>query len=372
MQDTNIPFGERDGMLLRAFEVENGLACNCVCPGCRKPLNAANGGQKVIPHFRHAQSEDCISGYKDGVRRAAVALIAEQRRLMLPGYSRQVTAMTTSGHTLLRDVTFQPTAITVEAVERFVDLGEVVAHAALTAFGRQLLVRIKVSARAEYERCQRLARIFSSSVEIDLSGLSLEQINDPVMFEWAVLSDPNTRSWIRSLRGEMLEQRAAKDLAVEVIAHNAQWEQERSRLQAIENERREKQEAEASARAIALAAHRKAQLAAAETQRVAGIPTKDDREERQRREELIVGQTLRASQEWGGKAVECSACYILSPPGTQFCLYCANETSTMSLIFVPSDVMTTIHFRMRSSAKPDRSLRMAPTLLVQPEPFTMD
>ncbi|WP_455232467.1 hypothetical protein [Geopseudomonas aromaticivorans] len=280
--------------------------------------------------------------------------------------------MTTSGHTLLRNVTFQPTAITAEAVERFVDLGEVVAHAVLTALGRQLLVRIKVSARAEYERYQRLARIAGSSVEVDLSGLSLEQINDPAVFERAVLSDPDTRSWIRSLRGEMLEQRAAKDLAAEVVAHDAQWEQEQGRLQAIENERREKQEAEASARAIALAAHRKAQLAAAEAQRVIGIPAKDERGARQRREELIVGQTLRASQEWGGRAVECSACYILSPPGTQFCLYCANENSTISLIFVPADVMTTIQSRMRSSAKPDRSLRMVPTLLVQPEPFTMD
>ena len=76
MQGTKIPFGERDGMLLRAFEVANGLACDCICPGCRRPLNAANGGLKVIPHFRHAQAEDCVRGYKEGVRRAAVALIA--------------------------------------------------------------------------------------------------------------------------------------------------------------------------------------------------------------------------------------------------------------------------------------------------------
>ncbi len=44
MQETKIPFGEHDGVLLRAFEVANALACNVVCPGCRRPLNAANGG----------------------------------------------------------------------------------------------------------------------------------------------------------------------------------------------------------------------------------------------------------------------------------------------------------------------------------------
>jgi len=65
MQDAKIPFGERDGTLFRASEVENGLACGCICPGCRKPLNAANGGLKVIPHFRHVQSEDCVKNYAD-------------------------------------------------------------------------------------------------------------------------------------------------------------------------------------------------------------------------------------------------------------------------------------------------------------------
>ncbi|MCY1358024.1 hypothetical protein D9M69_445410 [compost metagenome] len=372
MRVIKIPFGERGGVLFRALDVENGLACGCICPGCRKPLNAANRGQKVVPHFRHAQAENCVRGYKDGVRRAAVALIADQRGLTLPAFSRQVSATTTSGHTLSRDITFQPTKVTGDAVERFVDLGDVVAHAVLTASGRQLLVRIKVSSRAEHERYQRLASIAVSSVEIDLSGLSLEQINDPPTFERAVLSDPNTRSWIRSLRGEMLAQRATEDLAADVAAYNVKWEQERARLQAIEDARRVEQEAKAAAHTSALAAHRQAQLAAAEAQRVAGIPAKDDRGARQRREELIVDQTLRAAREWGGRAVECSACCLLSPPGSQFCLYCASEASTMTRTVVPTDVAATMHLRMRSSAKPDRSLRMAPTLLVQPDPFTRD
>ncbi|HBN9632409.1 TPA: hypothetical protein L4Q87_000398 [Pseudomonas aeruginosa] len=372
MREAKIPFGERDGVLLRAFEVANGLACDCVCPGCRKPLNAANRGQKVIPHFRHAQAEDCVRGYKDGVRRAAVALIVAQQRLTLPAFSRQISATTISGHTLLRDVTFQPAAITADAVERFVDLGEVMAHAVITAGGRQLIVRIKVSPRAEHERYQRLAHIAASSIEIDLSGLSLEQINDPATFERAVLSDPSTKSWIRSLRGEMLAQRAAKDLATDVVACNGQWEQERGRLQAIEDARRVEQEAKVTTHANALAAHREVQLAVAAAQRDADIPAKDGRSARQRREDLIVDQTLRAAQEWGGQAVECSACCLLSQPGAQFCLYCASESSTMSRILVPADVAATIHLRMRCSAKPERSLRLAPTLLVQPAPFTRD
>ncbi|WAG76519.1 hypothetical protein LMK08_14095 [Metapseudomonas furukawaii] len=363
MREIKIPFGERDGALFRAFEVENGLACGCICPGCRKPLNAANRGQKIVPHFRHAQAENCVRGYRDGVRRAAVALIADQRGLTLPALSRQVSATTASGHTLSRDITFQAARVTGDAVERFVDLGDVVAHAVLTASGRQLLVRVKVSPRTEYERYQRLACIAASSVEVDLSGLSLEQINDPVTFERAVLIDPNTKSWIRSLRGEMLAQRAAEELAADVVAYNAEWGQEQARLQAIEGARRVEQEAMVTAHHRALTAHRHAQLVAADAQRLAGIPAQDDRSTRQRREDLIVGQTLRAAREWGGQAVECSACCLLNPPGSQFCLYCSSDASTMSRIVVPADDVAPSYFKTLGALTGSATAAMARSAL---------
>ncbi|WP_236186033.1 competence protein CoiA [Pseudomonas juntendi] len=369
MQGTKIPFGERQGMLFRAFEVENGLACGCICPGCHKPLNAANGGQKVIPHFRHVHSENCVSGFKDGVRRAAVALIAAQRSLTLPSFHRQISAMTGSGRILSREVSIPETSVAAETVERFVDLGDVTAHAILTTGNHQLFVRIKVFSRSEKKRYERLSNIEASSVEIDLSELDLGQINDPLTFERAVLFDPTTRSWIRSLRGEMRIKRAEAELATEVARCNDQWELEQAPLRVIEDAKRVEQEAKVAEHKAALAAHRQIQSETAEAQRAAGILERDELPALKRREELIVNQTLRAAREWGGKAVECCSCWLLSPPGNQFCLYCDSETST-SPIQLPKDIAITINNRMRSSAKPDQSLQKAPTLLVQPDPFT--
>lgn len=51
-----IPLGERDGIMLRAYEVEDGLRCGCICPACHRPLVAANQGEKRVPYFRHADS----------------------------------------------------------------------------------------------------------------------------------------------------------------------------------------------------------------------------------------------------------------------------------------------------------------------------
>lgn len=153
----------------------------------------------------------------------------------------------------------------------------------------------------------------------------MDQINDPATFKRAVLSDPTTRSWIRSLRGEMLIKRADVELAAEVARCNDQWEREQAPLQAIEEAKRVAQEVMVAEHAAALAAHRQTQSEIAEAQRTARILAKDEPPDLKRREELIVNQTLRAAREWGGQAVECSACWLLSPPGNQFCLFCASE-----------------------------------------------
>lgn len=297
----------------------------------------------------------------EGVRRAAVALIATQQHLTLPAYYHQISNITDSGHTLRCDVAFLSEVIIADSVARFVDFEEVRAHAVVTKAERQLLVWIKVSSRTQHERHQRLASIGALAIEIDLSRLTLEQINEPATFEYAVLSNPDNRSWIRSLRGERLGERAAEKMAAEVATDNARWEQERARQRAIEEARRAEHEAKVVAAAQALAAQRKQQLAAVEAQRIM------DRDACLQRSELIVGQVLRAACEWGGNAVECSTCYLLSPPDTQSCPYCASNASSMPPFTVSAEYAATIHHRMRSSPKPNRSVQAAPILRTQPE-----
>jgi hypothetical protein len=366
MQETKIPFGERDGILYRALEVENGHACGCYCPGCGEPLNAANGGLKVIPHFRHVASVDCVSGYKEGVRRAAVALIAAQKRLALPDYSKRITASTDLGIPLHRDLAFPVAEAEAETVERFVDLGGVIAHAVLTNGNRRLLVRIRVTSRAESKRRELLKVIDASSIEIDLSGLSLAQINDPVSFQHAVLKDHFTRSWIRSLRAEMRSKLLEGELALEVARCNLQWKEEQKRLQEVESSVRADQEAREADHAAALLAHRQAQAEAAEAQRIAEADgVENDPSDLQRRKELIVNQWLRAAREWGFKAAQCDTCWLLSPPGTEFCPFCASDKRTMPEV-VPQDIESTYHHRIRCSIRAENSLRDAPMLVVQP------
>ncbi|WP_248800600.1 hypothetical protein [Pseudomonas sp. MWU13-2105] len=360
-----IPFGERDGVMYRAFEVENGLACGCVCPACHRPLNAANQGKIVSPYFRHVQWEDCLWGHKEGVRRAAVALLVPPHSLLLPGFQGTVSVNTLSGLPLAQEIGFGPSSIIAERVERFVAFDEVIAHAVLHIGERQLLVRFKMSARAEYERYQRLKALEHSSLEIDLGELTLEQINDPVAFERAVLSDLDNRRWIRSARGQQMEARTREILQAQAHVAEARWAKEQAHLQAVADAQRAEQKRLAAVRAKEREAHWANQKAVALEQSSKPRPH-NVTGERELREAQIVGTTVKISAEYG-HGTECSTCHLVSPPNTAFCLYCSHDQSRMQPVSIAKDFADTFHMRMRSSAKPDHSLRAVPMLTVEPD-----
>lgn len=64
----------KDGRSVRIDEVPNGYACGCICPNCKKPLNARNGGDDRQWHFAHIDNKDC----KAAAVEAAIHLLAKE------------------------------------------------------------------------------------------------------------------------------------------------------------------------------------------------------------------------------------------------------------------------------------------------------
>lgn len=84
MSGAQIPFGRRpDGRLVEVGQVERGLACNCICPGCGERLLAKKGEVKV-QHFAHLSGSACATGAETALHLAAKQLIADERWLALP------------------------------------------------------------------------------------------------------------------------------------------------------------------------------------------------------------------------------------------------------------------------------------------------
>jgi len=79
-----VPFGLKDDKLYepKPTQVENGKACGCVCPACKKPLVAKQNAK--TPHFAHAQDENCSRGLETAVHLAVKQIIAEKMEVRLP------------------------------------------------------------------------------------------------------------------------------------------------------------------------------------------------------------------------------------------------------------------------------------------------
>lgn len=56
-----IPYALLGGTIVHIDQVSRGIACNCVCPICKKPL-VARKGPKTTHHFAHAISKGCSGG----------------------------------------------------------------------------------------------------------------------------------------------------------------------------------------------------------------------------------------------------------------------------------------------------------------------
>ena len=81
-----VPFGLRHGELFEPGQVENGKACQCVCPGCGLPLIAYNRGTSKAHHFGHSPGVDCAKGLESAVHLAAKHAVVAARRFRLPDF----------------------------------------------------------------------------------------------------------------------------------------------------------------------------------------------------------------------------------------------------------------------------------------------
>lgn len=79
-------FGLRNDELVHIDDAENGLACNCICPVCRRPL-LAKQGEKLAHHFAHeADDVTCNPSPESLVHSYAKQQVAKLQRLTLPPF----------------------------------------------------------------------------------------------------------------------------------------------------------------------------------------------------------------------------------------------------------------------------------------------
>ncbi len=74
---------DREGKLVSINDVSRGYACNCICPNCKKDLNARKGDSNTWV-FAHRKGEGCGFGYQTSLHYLAKEIIEEGCKIKLP------------------------------------------------------------------------------------------------------------------------------------------------------------------------------------------------------------------------------------------------------------------------------------------------
>jgi hypothetical protein len=160
-----VPFGLKEDRLYEPTQVENGKACGCVCPACKKPLVAKQNAK--TPHFAHSQDDNCARGFETAVHLAVKQIIAEKMEVRLPAVvwknplprSVEVRQLYTEQIIKLESVVLE------QVVDDFIPDIIVVNN------GTTYLVEVAVTHFIDEIKQQKINKKKIQTIEIDVSGL---------------------------------------------------------------------------------------------------------------------------------------------------------------------------------------------------------
>lgn len=181
--DIKLPYGQRGTELFSIDEVDGGLACNCICPACKKKLIARKGRIK-IHHFAHYQSEDCGGGLETALHKKAKEIIESASHLTTPEVKFPGT------HYVIKEEAIIP----IDSVILETRIGELIPDVVIFVKGKKLLLEIVVTNPVSPQKRQRIR---------------LEKLPTSVFFAKALFTDLYQKGELRLLeeafRKELIE-----------------------------------------------------------------------------------------------------------------------------------------------------------------------
>jgi hypothetical protein len=266
-----LPYGLRDGRLLSANEVANGLACECLCPGCGARLVARNQGQYRTPHFAHYQAPECAHGLQTALHLAAKDIFLQHRTFCLPGADGIIGFHATGfdkaayfagfdfpaaeyqhyvEHHLDLDCEylFPPRTVAVERVTLEHRTADIIPDIILETDAGPLLVEIAVTHFIDEAKQEKIKRLGISTVEIDLSKVGRSLAGDQLAE--LLIYQPERKRWAYNARlDEKVAARQAQylDDARKLFNHRHSLFLAQIREEEQEKEREEKRRAERAA-----------------------------------------------------------------------------------------------------------------------------
>lgn len=190
MNLNNLIYALKDGVLTHISDVESGLKCDCICPGCGERL-IAKKGSKMTHHFAHKANSECLSGYQTSLHLLAKDILLEEKSILLPkveihfydhgGSYKEV---------LISDEIF----IEVDNVVLEKKQGEIIPDVIAYCGDKKFYIEIYVTHKIDDNKKKKIIKEDVSTIEIDLS--EIDRYISKEMLKDILLKETNCKQWI--------------------------------------------------------------------------------------------------------------------------------------------------------------------------------
>ncbi|MBC8116162.1 MAG: hypothetical protein H7062_17385 [Candidatus Saccharimonas sp.] len=167
------PYGLKNGQFVEVDEVERGLACGCICPGCGNRLEAHKGEQRQ--YFQHDDGGECSHAYQTALHMLAKEVLLEEKRLLLPPLS--IYPSSSLGKLFWRKRFERPivkrnTIVVADDVRLEKKLGDIIPDVVFYVGNRALMIEIYVTHKIDDEKQNKIKQQLDiSTIEFDLSQI---------------------------------------------------------------------------------------------------------------------------------------------------------------------------------------------------------
>lgn len=176
---------DASGRMVSIESVENGLACNCICPKCKQPLIAKNEGRTRHKHFAHqgiygeTTSRTCHDSYITALHRLSEQIIRERKLIMAPDYE---------GVKEAHQISF--TEVEVEERNDRTDLQPDLVG--ILENGYRCLIEIRNTSKISQLKKEKIINDGLICMEIDVRDMLLEDLED------FLLNSSERRTWVNN------------------------------------------------------------------------------------------------------------------------------------------------------------------------------
>ena len=196
MADIKLPFGLKDEILVHISQVQQGLACGCVCVCCKKPL-VARKGPLLVHHFAHYRGAECVKAVETALHLAAKGILADRREIRLPAVEIRLDY---GPRVLLSpEKTFALNDVQAEC-----RTGDIVPDILARCGTTWLMIEVRVTHPVDQAKLKKIRELGISALEIDLSSAHRTFSQDELCD--AIVNQTANKQWLFNVKSDEWKQ----------------------------------------------------------------------------------------------------------------------------------------------------------------------